>query len=331
MRLPLSVALAVLVLPALMQHARAQPPQPGAPGATAAPASPAPGATRQALPDLLREVLRTDPSILGDALRGNPGVLGDALRANPSILADALKANPGAVVEGLRANPATLGEILRGNPAILGDALRENPGILRDAFEALQALEMQDRETAAREAIAQNREALFRDPADPVRGNPNGAITLVEFFDARCPYCKQLNTAMGDLVRRNPDVRVVLKDLPVLGPNSILAARALLAAQRQGRYGPLHEALMKLREDLTEPVIRREAEKVGIDWARLRREMDDPAIADRIARNRRMAEMLRIEGTPAVVIGDTLLPGAVDLATLERLVETERAKARRGG
>ena len=309
MRLPLLAALAVLFL-APAGHAQA--PQPGAPAAAAV--------TREALPGLLREVLRGDPSILAEALKANPAILGDALRENPAILGDAL-----------RENPAILGNALRENPAILGDALRENPAILRDAFEALQVLEMQDRETAAREAIGQNREALFRDPADPVRGNPAGAVTLVEFFDARCPYCKQLDTAMAELVRRNPDVRVVLKDLPVLGPNSVVAARALLAAQRQGRYGPLHAALMKLREDLTEPVIRREAEKVGIDWTRLRREMDDPAIADRIARNRRMAELLRIEGTPAVVVGDTLLPGAVDLATLERLVETERTKARRGG
>lgn len=295
MRLPLLAALAVLLL---IPPARPQAPQLGTPAAPGTPATAAPGVSRQALPGLLREILRADPSILADTLK-----------ANTAILAEALKANP----------------------AILGDALRENPTILRDAFEALQALEMQDRETAAREAIAQNRDLLFRDPTDPVRGNPAGAVTLVEFSDARCPYCKQLHTAMGNLVRRNPDVRVVLKDLPVLGPNSVLAARALLAAQRQGKYGPLHDALMALREDLTEPVIQREAEKVGLDWARLRREMDDPAIADRIARNRRMAELLRIEGTPAVVIGDQLLPGAVDLATLERLVEAERAKARRGG
>lgn len=284
MRLPLLAALAVLILSLRGPPGLAQQP---VPGAAATPGALATAPQRQAVLEILREALRSDPSILGDALKANP--------------------------------------------AILGEALRENPQMLRDAFEALQMLEQRDRETAARDAIVENREALFRDPADPVRGNPAGTVTLVEFFDARCPYCKQLNIAMGDLVRRNPDVRVVLKDLPVLGPNSLLAARALLAAQRQGKYGPLHEALMKLREDLTEPVIRREAEKLGIDWTRLRREMDDPAIAERIGRNRRLAEQLRIEGTPAVVVGDTLLPGAVDLATLERLVEAERAKARRGG
>jgi protein-disulfide isomerase len=254
-----------------------------------------------------------------------------ASTAAPATTASPAPATPAFSPEQRREIVGILREALRADPSILGEALRANPLVLRGAFEALQALEAQDREAVVRAAIADNRDALFRDPADPVRGNPEGAVTLVEFFDVRCPYCKQLNIAMGDLVRRNPDVRVVLKDLPVLGPNSLLAARALIAAQRQDKYRPLHDALMKLREDPVETVIRREAEKLGIDWARLRRDMDDPATARRVAENRRLAEALRLEGTPAVVVGDTLLPGAVDLATLERLVAEERAKARRGG
>ena len=214
------------------------------------------------------------------------------------------------------------------DPDILGEALRRNPAILRDALEAMQQAELRDRETAARAAIVENAEALYRDPADPVRGNPDGAVTLVEFFDARCGYCKQLHPAMAELIRRNRDLRVVLKDLPVLGPNSVLASRALLAAQRQGRYEPLYDALLKLREEPTEPVLKREAERAGLDWARLRRDMEDPAIARRLEQNLRLASMLRVEGTPALVIGDRLVPGAVDLATLERLVAAEREKQR---
>ena len=248
------------------------------------------------------------------------GGQGEVLRANPSIIGEVL-----------RANPSIIGEVLRANPSIIGDVLRANPAILRDAFEALRDAEQRDRAGAARAAIAQMGDALFRDPADPARGNPAAPVTLVEFFDARCPYCKQLHVAMTEFVRRNPDVRVVLKDLPVLGPNSTLAARALLAAQRQGKYDALHAGLMRLREDLTEAVLRREVERVGLDWSRLRREMDDPAIARRLEANRRLAEALQIEGTPALVVGDTLIPGAVDLPVLERLVAEQREKLRRGG
>ena len=211
---------------------------------------------------------------------------------------------------------------------ILRDALKQDPSILREALEALEAADAQGRQGAARAAIAAHAEALFRDPADPVKGNPQGAVTIVEFFDARCGYCKQLQPAIDQLLRRQPDVRLVLKDLPILGPNSVLASRALLAAQRQGKYAALHDALLKLRDDPAEPVLRREAERLGLDWARLRRDMDDPGVQSRLAANIRLAQALRIEGTPALLIGETLIPGAIDLATLERLVAEAR---QRGG
>ena len=196
---------------------------------------------------------------------------------------------------------------------------------MRDALAALEAAETRDRETAAREAIRAQAEALYRNPADPVRGNPQGRSPSSEFFDARCGYCKQLHPAMEQLLRRQRDVRLVMKDLPILGPTSVLASRALLAAQRQGKYGELHDALLKLRDEPAEPVLRREAERLGLDWPRLRRDMDDPALQARIAANLRLAQALHIEGTPALLIGETLIPGAVDLATLERLVAEARA------
>jgi protein-disulfide isomerase len=211
--------------------------------------------------------------------------------------------------------------------AILREALVRDPTILREAMTAAEQADQRDREGAARLAIAMQGEALFRDPADPVKGNPQGTITIVEFFDARCGYCKQMQPAMEQLLRRQRDVRLVLKDLPILGPNSVLASRALIAAQRQNRYAELHEALMKLREEPAEPVLRREAERAGLDWARLRRDMDDAGVQARLNANIRLAQTLRIEGTPALVIGDALVPGAVDLATLERMV----AEARRRG
>ncbi len=210
---------------------------------------------------------------------------------------------------------------------ILREALRSDPSILRDALEAVQNAEEMHRSEQARTAIARNREALTRNPADPVRGNPNGAITVVEFFDARCPYCKRMPPVLAELLRRNRDVRIVVKDMPILGPNSLLASRALLAAQRQGKYHEYHDALLGTREDITEPALQREAQKLGLDWARLRRDMEDPGIRDRLAANLALARELGIEGTPAFVIGNLLEPGAADLARLEALL----AEARRGG
>lgn len=281
-------------------------------------------------PTLARRLLRGGAMALAGLLLGAAPLAAQAPAARPES-PPGREALPGLLREVLRADPAILGEVLRANPDILGEVLRENPRILRDAFEALREAELRDRDGAARAAILRHAGALFGDAADPLRGRAEAPIAIVEFFDVRCPYCKQLHLAMAELVRRNPDVRVVLKDLPVLGPNSLLAARALLAAQRQGKYEALHAALMRLREDPAEAVLRREAERAGLDWARLRREMDDPAIARRLEANRTLAEQLRIEGTPALVVGESLVAGAVDLAALERMVAELRERARRGG
>lgn len=207
---------------------------------------------------------------------------------------------------------------------ILRDALRSDPSILREALEGLETAERREREGASRAAIAAHAEALFRNPADPAIGNPAGAVTVVEFFDPRCGYCKRMLPVVEELLRRQRDVRWVMKDLPILGPTSVLASRALMAAQKQGKYAELHDAVLKLREEPTEPVLRREAERAGLDWARLKRDMEDPAIQRRIEANTQLAQALRVEGTPAMVVGGTIVPGAVDLATLERLVAEAR-------
>jgi len=207
---------------------------------------------------------------------------------------------------------------------ILREALRTDPTILRDAMGSLEQAEQAQRNSAQIRAIAMRADQLFRDPADPVKGNPQGRVTIVEFFDTRCGFCKQLHPIMEQLLARERDVRVVMKDLPILGPNSVLASRALIAAQRQNQYVPLYDALMRLREEPVEPVLRREAERLRLDWARLRRDMDDPATLARIERNTDLARALDIQGTPALISGTTLLPGAVDLATLQRLTAAQR-------
>jgi thiol-disulfide isomerase/thioredoxin len=161
---------------------------------------------------------------------------------------------------------------------LLRQSLRDDPSILREALAGLEQAETRDREAAQARTLAERGDALFRDAADPVRGNPQGRVAMVEFFDARCGFCKQMHPVMEQLLARERDLRVVMKDLPILGPNSVLAARAMLAAQRQNGYVPLYDALMRLREDTTEPVLRREAERLRLDWPRLRREMEEPAV-----------------------------------------------------
>jgi protein-disulfide isomerase len=207
---------------------------------------------------------------------------------------------------------------------ILRDALKQDPSILRDAVNALQSEDNDRQQAASRAAIAAARDTLV-DPADPVGGNPKGDATIVEFFDTRCPYCRKLEPTMAELLARDHGVRLVYKDLPILGPASVLGSKALLAAHRQGAYEKLRDAIMAMPPDTTKPMIQEAAQKNGLDWKRLERDMDDPAIAARLQSNVKLAHDLGIEGTPAMVIGTDLIPGAVTLADLQRAVATLRS------
>jgi protein-disulfide isomerase len=207
---------------------------------------------------------------------------------------------------------------------ILRDALRTDPTILEEAIAALQARDMAREREAALGAIAANRDALVNDATAPFKGAARPTATIVEFFDYRCPYCKRMNPVIAELVRADPGLRVVLKDIPILGPASVTAARAALAAHRQGRYGAMHDALMGLRGEPTEAEIMRLASGIGLDTERLRRDMADPAIAQRLDANIRLAQAIGIQGTPAYVVGNELLPGAVGPEQLREAIARSR-------
>ena len=207
--------------------------------------------------------------------------------------------------------------------SIVRDALRQDPSILREALVALQADEGARTEAAARAAIAQARDTLVS-PADPVDGNPQGDVTIVEFFDTRCPYCRRMEPTMSSFLAQDRRVRLVYKDLPILGPGSVLGSKALLAAQMQNAYGRMRDAVMKLPPDTTLPQLESTARGLGLDWPRMARDMEDPAVQARIDANLKLAHLLGIQGTPALVIGNDLVPGAVDLTDLHKAVDAAR-------
>jgi protein-disulfide isomerase len=207
---------------------------------------------------------------------------------------------------------------------ILRNALRSDPSILRDAIEALQADEGKRQDAEARANIAALADALTRNPADPVAGNPAGDVTVVEFYDVRCPYCRRMVPVMADLLARDRNVRIVYKDIPILGPGSVLGAKALLAAQKQGGYLKLRSILMAGTPNIDQDVLHSAVGKAGLDWDKLQKDMADPDIQARIDANLRMAHALQINGTPAYVIGEHLLPGAVEMADLQDAVALAR-------
>ena len=210
---------------------------------------------------------------------------------------------------------------------ILREALKQDPSILREAIVAMQNDEGAREKAAAHAAIVATRDAMVG-PNDPVAGNPRGGVTIVEFFDVRCPYCHKLEPAMAAFLASDPDVRLVYKDLPILGPASVLGTKALLAARKQNGYDRLRDALMAQPREISQAFIESEAKRLGLDPARLARDMEDKAIQAQIEANLRLAQRLGIQGTPAMVVGDELLPGAVDAAELKRAVTEARAARR---
>jgi protein-disulfide isomerase len=199
------------------------------------------------------------------------------------------------------------------------DALKRDPSILRDAIAAIQA----DEGDQQRAKIAALGDKLIS-PADPVAGNPQGDVTIVEFFDTRCPYCRKLEPAMADLLARDHGVRLVYKDLPILGPASLLGSKALLAAQMQGGYEKLRSAIMAAPPQTTTAMIKDAALRLGLDWPRLEHDMDDPTVKARLDENLKLARSLGVDGTPALIIGGDLLPGAMDLRELQDAVAGAR-------
>lgn len=207
---------------------------------------------------------------------------------------------------------------------IVREYLLREPEVVYQALEELQRRQAEAAALRQRAAIAENQSELLDDPASPVGGNPDGDVTLVEFFDYRCAYCRRVVSSMRALLDEDRDLRVVFKELPVLGPDSVRAARAALASHRQGRYVPFHFALMAA-DDLSLQGIRAAAEAVGLDADQLEADMEAPEVNAAIEANYALANELGIEGTPAFVIGPQLIPGAVDKARLDQLIREARS------
>jgi protein-disulfide isomerase len=165
---------------------------------------------------------------------------------------------------------------------------------------------------------------LVDDPNAPVRGNPNGDVTLVEFFDYRCPYCRQVEPFLQALIKNDHGLRVVVKELPILGPASVYAARAALAAHKQGKYEQFHDAVMSKKSNIDQATLLKMAEEAGLDLDRLKTDMISPEVDSEIERTAEIAKALRLSGTPAFIVGTELIPGATDLETLQALLDEAR-------
>lgn len=213
-------------------------------------------------------------------------------------------------------------------PADLGNSIRAylmtNPEVLVEAMQELERKQDSQRDAVAVKAIGQNEAELFRDADSPVGGNPAGDVTIVEFNDYQCPYCKRAHQAVKSVTGTDGKVKIIYKDLPILGEPSRIAALAALASMKQGKHQALHNALMEFNGKLDREKILQTAASVGIDVALLEKDMEDPKLKQIIDRNMALAAALGVRGTPAFVVGKQFVPGAVDAESLKALIADAR-------
>ena len=209
--------------------------------------------------------------------------------------------------------------------AIVRQALKTDPSILSDAILSLRAHEEQAQASDSAAAVQHNQAALAGSPGDEIAGDPKGGVTLVEFYDPRCPYCRKSLPELDALLSDDPKLRLVEKLIPILGPDSVLEARAIEAAGRQGKYAALQHALMSDPGQPDAARIHAIARRAGLDVDQLQHDMADPAIEAHLHANVALARALGISGTPSFVIGGKIIPGAVDLADLRAAIASARA------
>jgi len=204
-------------------------------------------------------------------------------------------------------------------------AILENPQIIMEALAILEEQRNEAQAAAQAEVLLRQRAFLENDLNAPFVGNAEGDAVVVEFFDYNCPYCKRAAGDVKALLAADEGVRVVYREWPILGEGSVFAARAALAARAQGKYEEMHWGMMEMRGRAEEASVLALARSVGLDVEQMVADMDSEAVNNHILASRQLAQSLGFTGTPAFVIGDALVPGAVPLADLQGYIGAARA------
>lgn len=205
--------------------------------------------------------------------------------------------------------------------------LRDNPEVIREAIEILQAREQQEQERADFDLVRLNAQEIFDDGYSWVGGNPDGDITVVEFLDYRCGYCKRAHDEVATLLESDGNIRLIVKEFPILGDQSVLASRFAIATKQiagADSYKAMNDALMAMRGDVSIDALRRLATTFGLDADAIEAQMNSDAVTQEIADTRALAQRLRITGTPTFVMQDELLRGFLPADQMKALVDQKR-------
>jgi protein-disulfide isomerase len=211
---------------------------------------------------------------------------------------------------------------------IIKDYLLTHPEVMQDVMAELEKRQQSAEAEKHRAAVVENKATLFSSPHQVVLGNPQGNVTMVEFFDYNCGFCKRAMTDMLDLIKTDNNLKFVLKEFPVLGEGSVEAARVAVAARMQDtngkKYIEFHQKLLGSRGGADKMRALAVAKEVGFDMPRLERDMGSDEVKKTIEENMKLAEALGVSGTPSYVVGQEVVIGAVGLDALRDKINAER-------
>lgn len=211
--------------------------------------------------------------------------------------------------------------------ALVRDYLVKNPEAIQEALTELEARQKEAEKVATRKALGDVQAALINSPRNIVLGNPTGDVTLVEFFDYNCGYCKRSLADIRELIKSDPKLRVVIRDFPVLGPDSVEASFVAVAARNQlkgDKYFEFHQKLMESKGRVGKDRALAVAKDLGLDTAKLQKDMESPETRAAVEETMKIGDSLKLQGTPAFIVGDEIVFGSVGLDPLRNSVNAVR-------
>lgn len=244
-----------------------------------------------------------------------------------ALIAFGVQAEAANIVQSTTPDKAKIQEVVH-------EYLMQNPEVIVEALQNFQKKQYEQAEQTVKKTqqiIPQFAQSLFHQANDPFTGNPNGKITVVEFFDYQCPHCVDMAPVIEGIVKANPDVRIVFKEFPIRGPLSEYAARAALAANMQGKYFVFSHALLLNKEPLSQAKILEIAKNVGLNVEQMKQDMTSKKVDDQLKANVKLAQDLKLFGTPAFFIGKTdstdiqYIPGQMNQTQLQQVIDKAKA------
>jgi len=206
---------------------------------------------------------------------------------------------------------------------IIHDYILNNPQIILNSVDDHQKKTLQAHQG---NALERNKEFLFNDSSSPSAGNPDGDVTIVEFFDYNCYYCKKVFSDVMKLLEKDKKVRFAFREAPILGPTSEIASRWALAAQKQKKYFEYHKTLMLSKEPITDELLEKIAVNIGLDISKAKRDIDGADVNLQLERNRVLVASLGISGVPVFIVDGEMKQGAVSLEQMEKMVSDQRKR-----